>query len=143
MTERKPASESFESFAERKIREAQEEGVFDSLPGFGRPIPDLDAPDDENWWLKNKLRQENLVALPPILEARLDAEKTLATVWSLGTEQQVKRTLQQLNQRIRQAHFSPLPGPAEGVAEINVESIVDEWRRRRLPETTSFQNGLR
>ena len=58
MTERKPISERWESFVERKIREAQSEGAFDSLAGFGRPIRDLDAPDDSNWWLKKAARGE-------------------------------------------------------------------------------------
>ena len=66
--ERKPPSESWESFTDRKIREAQEEGAFDALPGFGKPIADLDGPDDPNWWIKKKLREERLVLLPPVLE---------------------------------------------------------------------------
>ena len=129
--ERKPPSETWESFADRKIREAQEEGAFNALPGFGKPIPDLDGPDDANWWLKKKLREERLVLLPPILEARLDAEKTLATVASMATEQQVRRALAALNERIRQAHFSPADGPAGGVRPVDVEAIVAEWKRGR------------
>ena len=35
----KPSLEKFESFAERKIREAQAEGQFDSLPGFRQADP--------------------------------------------------------------------------------------------------------
>ena len=62
--------EKFESLAERRIREAQAEGRFDALTGFGKPLASLDGPDDENWWIKNKLREEGLVILPPILEAR-------------------------------------------------------------------------
>src|SRR5580658_11197051 len=98
--ERKPPSESWESFTDRKIREAQAEGHFDALPGFGKPIPDLDGPDDENWWIKNKLRQEGLVILPPILEARRDIERTLEAVQSMHSEHQVRRALQSLNERI-------------------------------------------
>ncbi len=67
--------EKFESLAERRIREAQAAGQFDRLPGFGKPIPDIDGPDDENWWIKSKLRQEGLVVLPPILQARRDIER--------------------------------------------------------------------
>jgi hypothetical protein len=129
--ERKPRSESWESFTDRKIREAQEEGAFDALPGFGKPIPDLEGPDDPNWWLKKKLREEKLVVLPPILEARLDAEKTLAAVDSMASEHQVRRSLNALNERIRKAHFSVSEGPAAGVRPVDVESVVAEWRKRR------------
>jgi hypothetical protein len=129
--ERKPPSESWESFAERKIREAQEAGAFDALPGLGKPIPDLDGPDDPNWWVKKKLREEKLVLLPPILEARLDAEKTLAAIESMTSEQQVRRSLLALNERIRKAHFSVADGPANGVRPVDVEAVVAGWLTRR------------
>jgi hypothetical protein len=129
--ERKPHSESWESFADRKIREAQEQGAFDALPGLGKPIPDLDGPDDPNWWLKKKLRDEKLVLLPPILEARLDAEKTLAAIESIASEQQVRRSLIDLNERIRKAHFSLADGPAAGVRPVDVEAVVADWKRRQ------------
>jgi hypothetical protein len=129
--ERKPLSETWESFADRKIREAQEEGAFDALPGFGKPIPDLDGPDDVNWWLKKKLREERLVLLPPILEARLDAEKSLAAIASMATEEQVRRCLAALNERIRKAHFSPVDGPADGVRPVDVEAVVADWKLGR------------
>jgi hypothetical protein len=129
--ERKPPSESWESFIDRKIREAQEEGAFDALPGFGKPIPDLDGPDDPNWWVKKKLREEKIVLLPPILEARLDAEKTLAAIDSMTSEQQVRRTLLALNERIRKAHFAATDGPADGVRPVDVDAVVVQWRTRR------------
>lgn len=129
--ERKPPSESWESFADRKIREAQEEGAFDSLPGFGKPIPDLEGPDDPNWWLKKKLREEKIAVLPPILEARLDAEKTLAEIDSMASEEQVRRSLLALNERIRKAHFSAADGPAAGVQPVDVDAVVAAWRLRR------------
>jgi hypothetical protein len=132
--ERKPPSESWESFTDRKIREAQAEGAFDALPGFGKPIPDLDGPDDPNWWLKKKLREEKIVVLPPILEARLDAEKTLAALDSMASEQQVRRSSNALNERIRKAHFSAAEGPAVGVRPVDVDAVVAEWRKRRGQE---------
>jgi Domain of unknown function (DUF1992) len=124
----KPAIEKFESFAERKIREAQAEGQFDRLPGFGKPIPGLEGPHDENWWIKNKLREEGLVLLPPILEARRDIERTLEAVRSMHSEHQVRLAIRALNERIRAAHFSPAGGPADGVWPVDVEAVVSDWR---------------
>jgi hypothetical protein len=124
----KPSIDKFESFAERKIREAQAEGQFDALPGFGKPIPDLDEPDDENWWIKNKLRREGFVVLPPILEARRDIERTLEAIQRMRSEHQVRLALQALNERIRAAHFSPAGGPADGVRPVDVEVVVVTWR---------------
>jgi hypothetical protein len=128
----KPSLEKFESFAERKIREAQAEGLFDSLPGFGKPIPNLDGPDDENWWIKNKLRQEGLVILPPILEARRDIERTLEAVQSMHGEHKVRLAIGALNERIRAAHFSPAGGPADGVRPVDVEAVLESWRASKF-----------
>ncbi len=127
----KPSIEKFESFAERKIREAQVQGQFDALPGFGKPIPSLDEPDDENWWIKDKLRREGLVLLPPILEARRDIEKTLEAIQSMPSEHQVRVALQALNERIRAAHFSVAGGPADGVMPVDIEAVVASWRTFR------------
>ncbi|MEV4218944.1 DUF1992 domain-containing protein [Nonomuraea sp. NPDC049725] len=52
MTERKPGGMQFESWVDRQIREAQERGEFDDLPGAGKPLPGADKPYDEHWWIK-------------------------------------------------------------------------------------------
>jgi Domain of unknown function (DUF1992) len=41
-----------ETLPERLIREAMEEGVFDDLPGEGKPIPGAGEPDDDLWWVR-------------------------------------------------------------------------------------------
>lgn len=46
--------------AEDKIRSAIEAGEFEHLPGFGKPLPLLEEPYDENWWLRRKLQAESL-----------------------------------------------------------------------------------
>jgi hypothetical protein len=65
MTQRKPAGLGWESWIDRQIREATERGEFDGLPGAGEPIPDLDKPFDELWWVKRKLHSEGLTYQPP------------------------------------------------------------------------------
>ena len=72
---RKPPQLTWQSFAERRIQEAQQNGDFAHLPGLGKPIPGIDQPLDENWWVKKKLRDENLSVLPPTLEARRAIER--------------------------------------------------------------------
>ena len=46
--------ENWESPVERAIREAQERGEFDNLPGAGKPLRNLGSPDveDPDWWVK-------------------------------------------------------------------------------------------
>ncbi len=46
--------------AEDKIRAAIAAGEFDRLPGFGKPASIIDEPYDPNWWIRRKLRLEEL-----------------------------------------------------------------------------------
>lgn len=126
--DRKPPGQSWETFTERRIREAAEAGAFAALPGFGQPIPGIDEPLDENWWVKRKLRDEGVGVVPPVLEARLAVEKTLAEIANMTSEAAIRRKLEVLNAQIRAAHYSPIAGPAEGVAEVDVEAVVENWR---------------
>ncbi|MDF2808466.1 MAG: hypothetical protein K0S43_3412 [Cellulosimicrobium sp.] len=50
--------------ADMHIRKAIERREFDDLPGAGKPLP---MPDryDPDWWLKNLVKRERLVVLPP------------------------------------------------------------------------------
>lgn len=57
------------SLADRRIREAMEKGLFDDLPGAGKPILDLEGGYDPEWWTKQwvkreRLSREELRALP-------------------------------------------------------------------------------
>jgi hypothetical protein len=118
---------SWESFAERRIREAMEAGEFDNLAGAGKPIPGIDDPPDADWWIKQKLRHEELSIVPPILEARRELERTLAELPSISSEAEVRRRLEKVNQQIREAIASLHPGPAVVVLPVDVDQAVRKW----------------
>lgn len=46
--------------AEQRLRAAQEAGRFEQLPGKGQPLPDLDEPFDECWWLRRWIQREKV-----------------------------------------------------------------------------------
>src|SRR6188474_764238 len=96
---RKPVN--WTSVAEDQIRQAQAAGEFENLSGFGQPIPGIDEPYDENWWVKEKLRREQISALPPALEIARDKERTLAAMTKLTSETEIRHELAALNERIR------------------------------------------
>jgi hypothetical protein len=50
--------------AENKILAAIEAGEFENLPGLGQPSPLIDEPYDPFWWIRRKLRLEQLLADP-------------------------------------------------------------------------------
>lgn len=130
MTERKPAGVSFESWVERQIREAQERGEFDNLPGAGKPIPDL-ATDDDLWWVRQRLRKEKLRYLPPTLALRKEVEEALDTVPQAPSEAAVREMVAALNAKIAAAIRVPPAGPPLNLLPLDVERIVESWRARR------------
>ena len=131
MTERKPPGMSFETWVERQIREAQERGEFDNLPGAGKPIPGINGPAEELWWVKQYLRRENLSYLPPTLALRREVADVLADVPDAPSESAVRRRIAELNQKIAAAIRVPLDGPPLNLMPLDVEEVVESWRRRR------------
>ncbi|MBN6050619.1 DUF1992 domain-containing protein [Nonomuraea sp. RK-328] len=132
MSDRKPYGVNFESWIDRQIREAEERGEFDDLPGKGKPLPDLDKPYDEMWWIKQKLRSEGLsMPLPPTLQLRKDAEEALAEARAARSERQVRQIVEEINTRIREAIRIGLSGPPLNLLPYDVDKIVAEWRASR------------
>jgi hypothetical protein len=118
----------FDSLAEQRIRAALAAGEFDNLPGFGQPIPGIDEPHDELWWVKEKLKREQLSALPPALAIRLDVERTLARIATLQFEAEVRQEIAGLNERIRKASFAVVWGPSVDVVPLAAEDLLARWR---------------
>lgn len=131
MTERKPAELGFETWVERQIRRAREEGRFDDLPGAGKPVPDRGARHDPNWWVKQKLRAEGLSYLPPALALRKEAADARRQALEARTDDDARRLLEDINERIRDAIMTPPPGPPMTFGPIDVEAVIRERRRRR------------
>ncbi len=131
MTERKPPRVRFEGWIDRQIRQASERGESDDLPGAGRPLPDLDKPYDEMWWVKRKLRSENLSYLPPSLALRKEVHDALDGVTRAETESEVRARVEAINEKIRDAIRMGIRGPELRLVPFNVERIVREWRRLR------------
>jgi DnaJ homologue, subfamily C, member 28, conserved domain len=131
MTERKPPGVGFETWVERQLREAAERGAFDDLPGAGKPIPDLDKPHDELWWVKQKLRRENFSYLPPTIALRKQAEEALEAAARAGSEDAVRRIVADINAKIIEGNRKAASGPPLNLAPFDVERVVRDWRDRR------------
>lgn len=135
MTRRKPPEEKIDAWVERQTREATEQGLFEDLPGTGKPIADLDRPYDPNWWVKAKLRRERVSALPDALALRAYVEKALAKALALETEEALRAALAELNARIRSANAQITVGPPSTVVPLDVERTVERWRSERKDRT--------
>lgn len=134
MTERKPQGLSFESWIDRQIREAQDRGEFDNLPGAGKPLANLGRPDDEMWWIKEKLEREGLsteAALPTPLALRKEIDRLPETARDIPSEDAVRDVVAVLNERIV-AHMRAPSGPRIPVNLVDADKVVETWRSQNL-----------
>ncbi|AZZ82170.1 DUF1992 domain-containing protein [Gordonia alkanivorans] len=126
----------FESRVERMIREAAERGEFDDLPGAGKPL-DLSDSDDPDWWVKRKIRDENLdssALLPAPLQLRREAQDFPESLRDIADETAVRDILTDFNRRVREAHLASrrIAMPHSVVAHtIDIDDMVRQWRARR------------
>jgi hypothetical protein len=134
---RKPFAERWESFTERQIREAQEAGEFDALEGAGRPLTDLDEPYDEFWWIKRKLRREQLSFVPDAIGIRREAEAILESLAGVPTEEEARALVVELNERIARTNAATLTGPPTTLAPLEVEDALRRYWRERREQTSA------
>src|SRR3954452_12704954 len=137
----------WESAVERQIREAQERGDFDNLPGAGKPL-DLSDSGDPDWWVKRFAARENLDlgdALPGPLALRKEAAGYPESLVDVRTEKQVREILEDYNKRVIADRLRPAVGnlPPLIAKTIDIDDMVEQWRplraeledrQRRAPE---------
>ena len=133
MSARKPPGLAWESWIDRQIRQATERGEFDDLPGAGRPIPDLDKPFDELWWVKDKLRREGLTYMSPTVAMRKEAHDAYEAALDARSEAEARRILRAVNDKIRAANRTGIDGPSLMLVPHDVEAVIRDRRRRRTP----------
>ena len=129
---------------ERQIRQAQERGAFDNLPGAGKPLRDLGGPHDENWWLRQHLLREGVSGaafLPPALALRKEIEDLPERILNLTTEAQVRLAVDRLNERILDALRKPGEGPPVSVMAVDAEETVLRWRFARIDRRSAARTA--
>ena len=132
MTERKPQGMSFSSWIDQQIADAEKRGVFDNLPGAGKPLglkPEGGG-DYGHAWVHDYARREGVPPeefLPTPLRLRKEIERLTEAVEEMRSEQEVRDTIGDLNRRILEwRRFSE--GPPIFVRLVNKEEMLDRWR---------------
>ena len=128
----------WESPVERAIREAQERGEFDNLPGAGKPLRGIGASDvdDPDWWVKGLVQREQLDmtgAMPPAIALRKERQTYPESLRDLRTEESVRAVLEDFNRRVKLDRLRPAVGPVPPLLAptVDVEDMVGQWRRLR------------
>ena len=135
MTERKPPGVSWQTWIDRQIEQAQARGEFDELAGTGRPLPGVDRPRDELWWVRDKLKRENVEHLPPTLKILKDRADAIAQAVDSPSEAEARSILEKMNERIRYENSHVVIGPPSTAVTIDVEAVLQRRRSERSPES--------
>ena len=133
MTERKPGGMTFTSWIDKQIAEATERGAFDNLPGAGKPIPHHGDEDAAQAWLREYLRKEGVSAdalLPTPLRLRKAIDRLATDVPGMGSEEEVRDAVGELNHQIREWRRIPL-GPPIFVPLVDEDAMVSRWHAAR------------
>ena len=125
----------WESSVERQIREAQERGDFDNLPGAGKPL-DLSDSGDPDWWVKRFAAREQLDlagALPGALGLRREASGYPESLVDVRREADVREILEDFNKRVLADRLRPAVGnlPPLIAGTVDVDEMVARWRPLR------------
>lgn len=131
MTERKPRHVSFDSWIDHLIRDAETRGDFDDLEGRGRPLENLGEVRNPAWWARNWAHREELTVVPPAVEIRRTAERTLESLPRFRREADAREALETLNETIRRINRTAHSGPPTTLAPLDVEAHLARWRAAR------------
>jgi len=119
-------------WVDQQVRQAMARGVFDDLPGAGKPLKDLGSTHDPDWWVKKLIEREKITGvLPPALQLRKDDAQLEATLDREWSEKAVRELLVEFNRRVVEARRQLLGGPPVITRLRDVEAEVAAWRERR------------
>jgi hypothetical protein len=139
MTERKPQGMSFASWIDQQISDTEKRGLFDNLPGAGKPLPlrREGGTDYGQAWLRDYARREGVPAeelLPTPLRLRKEIARLSETVQDMRSEDEVRETVADLNRRIVEWRRIPV-GPPVFVRLVDKEEMLSRWRQRQAAKS--------
>jgi len=128
MTERKPRQQSFTSWIDQQIADAENRGVFENLPGAGKPLNIKPTGDGDfgEAWIRDYARREGVTPaefLPTPLKLRREIEQLTEIVGEMRSEAEVRETFGDLNRRIIEWRRIPV-GPPIHVRLVNTDEMV-------------------
>src|SRR6478735_7212843 len=119
------------TWVDLQIRQAQERGAFDNLPGAGKPIEGLGGEHDPDWWLKKLVERERIVVLPPSVVLRKEDAELDGHLDKINVEKDVRREVEDFNERVIRARYSLSAGPPLITMPRDVDATVEAWSERR------------
>lgn len=121
----------YQKIIEEKIKEAQERGEFDNLPGSGKP---LDLEDEsripEDLRLSHKVLK-NANCLPPELELRNEIRAMADLLSGIPDEEEKYRQIKRINLKITNLNMMGHSSPLLDQDQIYFKKIVDNMGKNK------------
>ena len=117
---------AFQKIVEKRIREAQQNGEFDNLPGRGEPMSrEDDSHIPEELRLTYKILK-NANCLPPELQLRKEIRQMEDMLDRIPDEKEKYRQMRKINYKIMQLNMMGKNSPLLAEREIYYEKLVDK-----------------
>jgi hypothetical protein len=142
MTERKPPQVKFQTWIDQQVADAERRGVFDGLPGAGKPLgirPGAPDGDYGQAWLRDYALREGVPAeemLPAPLRLRRELERLAETAGEFRTEEEVRAAAADFNRRVVEWRRIPV-GPPVHVRLARADDLVARWRAAQAARAES------
>jgi Domain of unknown function (DUF1992) len=122
---------SFPSWIDQQIADAERRGVFDDLPGKGKPLNLKPTGGDYgDAWVRDYARREGVQPdefLPTPLRLRREIEQLTEVVGEFRSEEEIREVAGDINRRIVEWRRIPV-GPPVHVRLVNADDLVARWR---------------
>jgi hypothetical protein len=131
---RKPPQMKFNTWIDQQVADAERRGVFDDLPGKGKPLnlkPGAADGDYGAQWVRDYAHREGVPVeemLPTPLRLRREIERLAQTAGEFRSEAEVREAAADLNRRIVEWRRIPV-GPPIHVQLVNADNLVTLWRK--------------
>lgn len=115
--------------AEQRIREAQERGEFENLPGRGEPLrleDDSNVPEDLR--LAYKILK-NADCLPPELEAKKEIRQMEDLLDGIPDEKERYKLVKKINYQIMKLNMAGKKSPLLEEKELYYKKVVDKMAK--------------
>jgi hypothetical protein len=120
----------YDKIVEQRIREAQENGEFDNLPGRGQPLP-----LDDNSHIPEDLRiaykiLKNADCLPPEIQEKKEIRQMEELLASIPDEKERYKLIKKINYRIMKLNIMGKKSPLLEENQIYYKRVVDKIAER-------------
>lgn len=119
------------NIVEEKIRQAQEEGMFDDLPGKGKPLK-LDDDSKVAPHLRASYRiLKNAGILPPQMQIRKDINHLRQLIDETQCEEEARCLVVQINEKILESNIMGRFAVSTGMDQVYSEKVIRRLRNRK------------